>query len=101
MKILLYIISLCLVSVFAVLLFLYFEYRTGAALMAKSVAKLEVVDGSYKLKIHESEKEMLKSFLREIARKVYYEATVYNPPGDIVPDDIDDTVIKEFKERIE
>lgn len=101
MKIIFYFISLCAVSVMAIFLFLYFEYRTSALFGGESEFKIEVVDGKYRIKLPEAEKETVKSFLRGIAKKVYYKATINNPPGDILPDSIDDRVIGELKERIE
>ena len=45
-----------------------------------------------------------KDFLKKIAKKakgwVYREATIHNPPGDILPDEIDDKIKQEIKEKV-
>lgn len=101
MKITFYLISLCIIFIVAICSLLYFKYQTSALFEGESGVKIEVVDGKYRIKLPELEKEAIKSFLRRIAKKVYYKATVYNPSGDILPDSIDDRVIGELKKRIE
>lgn len=56
--------------------------------------------GGFTVKIREKEKEEVKIFLRKIKNLVYKEATVHNPAGDLLPDGIDDAVIKEVKETV-
>ena len=56
--------------------------------------------GNFSIKIREKEKEELKGIVLKIKNLVYKEATIHNPPGDMLPDGIDNTVIKEVKERV-
>lgn len=101
MKIIFYFTFFCLISVAAVSMFLYFEYSTSALFKEESWIKIELVEGRYRIKLPEMEKEAIKSLLRGMAKKIYYEAAIHNPSGDILPDSLDDMVIGELKERIE
>jgi len=52
------------------------------------------------LKATGEEKSALKSFAREIKRWVYQEATINNPEGDVLPDNLDNQLFGEIKNRI-
>ena len=39
-----------------------------------------------------------KNILLEIKNVIYFEAEKHNPPGDMVPDGIDDSLIRKIKE---
>jgi hypothetical protein len=56
--------------------------------------------GSFSITVREKDKEELKKYLREIKALIYREATVHNPEGDVLPDQVDDKVIEEVKERV-
>lgn len=56
--------------------------------------------GNFSITIREPEKEKIKGIAKRISELVYHEATTYNPPGDIVPDQIDNNLIKEVKEQV-
>lgn len=45
-------------------------------------------------------KEYIKNDLRLIYKWIYREAREHNPPGDLVPDNLDDKIKNEIKERI-
>lgn len=49
----------------------------------------------------EAEKEALKETLSETRYKVYEEATEHNPEGDVLPDEIDDTIKAKIKEEVQ
>lgn len=52
------------------------------------------------IKASVEDKVILKAAARKIKNWIYREATIHNPEGDILPDEIDDEVIKEIKDRI-
>lgn len=56
--------------------------------------------GSFSLKIREKEKEELKTIVSKVKGLIYKEATLHNPPGDMLPDQIDDTLINKVKETV-
>jgi len=56
--------------------------------------------GAFSINIREKEKGELKNYVKKIKDLVYREATVHNPPGDALPDNVDDQVINEVKEKI-
>ncbi len=57
-------------------------------------------NGGFSIKIRDKEKEELKGIVLKVKNLVYKEATIHNPPGDMLPDGIDNAVIKEVKEKI-
>jgi hypothetical protein len=54
----------------------------------------------FSLKIQKPEKDFLKKVVRKIEGVVYHEATIHNPPGDVLPDQIDDNVKGEIKKIV-
>lgn len=54
----------------------------------------------FSVKIREEEKNQLKEIAQKISGLVYHEATIHNPPGDMLPDQIDDNIKNEIKENI-
>lgn len=64
------------------------------------LVKLKDESGAFSVSIREPEKGQLKGIVRKIEDLVYNEATVHNPPGDMLPDQIDDKVINEVKEKV-
>lgn len=42
--------------------------------------------------------KQLKHGIRKVVGMVYYEATIHNPEGDMVPDEIDDRLKKQVKD---
>lgn len=57
-------------------------------------------NGETKIIISEPEKKLLKIIAEAIKEFIYKEATIYNPEGDMLPDQIDDNIIKEIKNRV-
>ena len=57
-------------------------------------------DSVFSLKIREKEKEELKNIVKKVKNLIYWEATIHNPEGDVVPDQIDDKIIQEVKEKV-
>lgn len=55
---------------------------------------------NFSIKIRNEEKEELKQYLGKIKYFLYRKATEHNPSGDVLPDNIDDQVIGEMKEKI-
>lgn len=101
MKVLFYIIITILIAACIIFVLLYLDYRSELALPRGSIFVVEKLDDKYKIKMREAEKEALKLFFNKVLKMVYYEATIHNPPGDVVPDSLDDALINNVKERVE
>lgn len=56
--------------------------------------------GSMTFNIREKEKEEFKIYLKKFKSLIYQEATNHNPQGDVLPDQIDDQLIQEVKEKV-
>jgi hypothetical protein len=54
----------------------------------------------FSLMIAKPEKDILKKAAQKAKSILYREATEHNPPGDILPDQIDDKMKQEIKEKI-
>jgi hypothetical protein len=54
----------------------------------------------FSLIIRKPEKDILKKAGKKFVGLIYYEATENNPPGDMLPDQIDDKVKKELKKIV-
>lgn len=54
----------------------------------------------FSLTINKPEKDFLKKVAAKAKSIIYREATKHNPPGDVLPDQIDDKIKQEAKERI-
>jgi hypothetical protein len=54
----------------------------------------------FSITVQKPEKDFLVKVVRKVEGLVYREATVHNPPGDMVPDQIDDKIKQEIKDRI-
>ncbi len=54
----------------------------------------------FSLTIRKPEKDFLKKVVRKVEGFVYREATIHNPPGDMLPDQIDDNVKGEIKKIV-
>lgn len=66
----------------------------------KPIVSLDDSQGSFSVHISSPQKEELKGIVSKISNFVYHEATVHNPPGDMVPDQIDDTIKNAVKEKV-
>lgn len=55
---------------------------------------------TFKIKASVEKKVLLKKAAVKIKNWIYREATIHNPAGDVLPDGIDDKVIKEIKDRV-
>ena len=60
---------------------------------------VDPVDGKTKIKLDENEKNIIKKILKPIVNFVYSEATIHNPAGDVLPDQIDDNIKNSIKDR--
>jgi hypothetical protein len=54
----------------------------------------------FSLAISKPEKDFLKKVVKKVESLVYREATIHNPPGDMLPDQIDDKIKQEIKEKV-
>lgn len=57
-------------------------------------------NGSISFNIREKEKAEFKLYLKKVKNFIYREATIHNPEGDVLPDNIDNKVINEVKEKV-
>lgn len=53
---------------------------------------------SFALFSSEKIRRVIYKSIRRIENVVYYEATIHNPKGDVLPDGIDDTIKSKIKE---
>jgi hypothetical protein len=61
---------------------------------------ISVSTSPFSITIQKPEKDLLKKVVRKIEAIVYHEATVHNPPGDVVPDNIDDSLKEKIKQVV-
>ncbi|MDI6777686.1 MAG: hypothetical protein QMD77_00685 [Patescibacteria group bacterium] len=54
----------------------------------------------FSLTVSKPEKDILKKAMAKAKKIIYREATEHNPPGDVLPDQIDDKVKQEIKDRV-
>ncbi|HUD08902.1 MAG TPA: hypothetical protein VMQ48_02305 [Candidatus Saccharimonadales bacterium] len=54
----------------------------------------------FSLTIQSPEKDFLKKVVKRVEGVVYHEATIHNPPGNMLPDQIDDNVKGEIKKIV-
>ena len=54
----------------------------------------------FSLTIRKPEKDFLKKVVRKVEGFIYREATIHNPPGDMLPDQIDDNLKGEIKKIV-
>lgn len=54
----------------------------------------------FSLTIQKPEKDFLKRVIKRAEGFVYHEATIHNPPGDVLPDQIDDQMKSEIKKVV-
>lgn len=66
----------------------------GLLVLAGLIFVLSEVSNNY---VQLETKALIKDYLRAGKNFIYYEATIHNPAGDMLPDEIDNTIIKEIK----
>jgi len=54
----------------------------------------------FSISVSKPEKDLLKRAAQKAKSIIYREATKHNPAGDVLPDQIDDKIKQEIKERI-
>ena len=54
----------------------------------------------FSVTVQKPEKDFLTKVVRKVEGLVYREATIHNPSGDLLPDQIDDKIKQEIKDRI-
>ncbi len=54
----------------------------------------------FSITIKKPEKDILKRVVKKAESIIYREATIHNPPGDMLPDQIDDKIKQEIKDRV-
>jgi len=90
-----------------ILLFIIFLFLGGTWMVLITVfpneKPVEFISGGdgWKIKFGKREEKFLKNVVRKIENIVYQEATEHNPEGDFLPDQIDDTIKKEIKSRLD
>lgn len=71
-----------------------------AAIFFFSLFEYDGDSGTFLVKTSVEDKAILRAAARKIKGWIYHEATIHNPEGDMLPDEIDDKVLKEIKDRI-
>lgn len=87
-----------------IILFLGFLILIVGIIIGVAVLKVVKYDSQNKkfnLLLNKEEKSLLKAVVREIKSWIYEEAAVHNPEGDILPDELDDEIIKGIKNKVE
>ncbi len=85
----------------AILAFLIvMAFRFFSAESTDPLVSFKSENGHFSLAIREKEKEWLKNPVKKIKEIIYQEATKHNPPGDMLPDQIDDQILGKIKETI-
>ncbi|MFC1645352.1 hypothetical protein ACFL08_04985 [Patescibacteria group bacterium] len=56
-------------------------------------------DSGRSLVIQDDKRELVKTAAKKVKEVIYREATEHNPEGDMLPDEIDDIIKGEIKER--
>ncbi len=54
----------------------------------------------FSVSINKPEKDFLKKAANKAKNLIYREVTEHNPPGDMLPDQIDDKIKQEIKEKV-
>jgi len=97
MKLLLKLLFLLIIIIFVLQIGGYGFFSAGKE---NKPILFEKNNGFYTIKIREEEKERLKIIFKKLKDLVYQEATNHNPEGDVLPDQIDNDLIKEVKDRV-
>ncbi|HBO17062.1 MAG: hypothetical protein UR69_C0002G0285 [Candidatus Moranbacteria bacterium GW2011_GWE2_35_2-] len=92
---------------FGIILFIIFLLLGGTWIVLSGMHKDEKVfeivkdeSGSWSIKFGKTEGEFLKNMAKKVENLIYREATKHNPEGDFLPDQIDDRIKEEVKNRI-
>jgi len=94
-------IKIILLAVGLVLLIILIPARTiSQNKQSLPLLSLSNQESGLSVNIREEERNELKSIVKKIKDFVYREATIHNPPGDMMPDNIDNKVIEEVKEKV-
>lgn len=75
-------------------------FAIAAAILFFSLFKYENSSGTFLIKASVEDKAVLMEAAKRIKDWIYREATIHNPEGDMLPDGIDDEVIKGIKDKI-
>jgi len=86
-------------SVLLIVFYVVWNYAKNSS-QEESLVSFSNKDGNFSVTIREKEKEKIRAAVKKIKDLVYYEATVHNPPGDMLPDQIDNKIIQEVKEKV-
>ena len=91
-----FIILLGLAIVFGISIFwIYEKYKEEKKIIIYQ-------DGeSAKIIISEPEKKLLIEIAKVMKKFIYKEATIYNLEGDVLPDQLDNNIIKDIKDKVE
>ncbi len=92
---------------FGIISFILFLFFGGTWIVLSGMHKNEKVfefvkedDGSWGIRFGKMEEEFLRNMADKVESFVYREATEHNPEGDFLPDQIDDRIKGEVKNRI-
>lgn len=87
-------------KIFLIIFLAAIIFAIAAAILFFSLFKYENSSGTFLIKAGIEDKAVLREAAKRIKDWIYREATIHNPEGDVLPDEIDDKVIKEIKNRV-
>ena len=92
-----------LLYLFIITLFIALGLAVVFGIWLKDNASLSIsnfIDRRGEVNMDKKAKEELKDEVKKIDGKIYEEATEHNPEGDMLPDEIDNTIREKLKEEI-
>lgn len=87
-------------KIFLTFFILFILAVLGLSLYAKQFIVFDEKTNSVFFRLDPEEKTVVKKIAKFIAGIIYREATIRNPEGDILPDELDDEIIKGIKDRV-
>jgi len=85
-----------LIITFVVLLFIALFLLSGVLFVRNKSQNFSTTSFLEKI----ARQEIVKKTARKIKHFIYREATIYNPEGDTLPDEIDDEILNKIKEKL-
>ena len=88
---------------FVIILFILLGLAIAGGVWIKNNTSLDFVNffnSKGEVELDKDAKGEIKDSAKELDYKIYEEATKYNPEGDMLPDNIDNTIREKLKEEI-
>ena len=72
----------------------------GLTILSVAIFDVNFSDGRLRIIVEPRVKATVHGTVVRIKKRIYLEATEHNPEGDVLPDEIDDKIIKEIRETV-